>query len=307
MTNTTKTLWTVDGVSLQTYAWNIDTLGEDRQAPPPVRGGDIVVPYMPGEVWIPREVGSRTITLGMWVQGSNPDGTIPTNEAARIVWERNWHKLRALLWKPRRQMVVTKQFWVPTADLVAAGANTTGLPVLGSLTLYSASARATYAGGLAPLMQGSAHSSFTVDLKLTDPFFYSAPIEVAFDGDLAIGQEKDVLILGHDRTHNIELEYVGPLTSPMVENLSATDHEGEPLALWSRYATDIPAAERAEVRVKKFSATQYPIGDPFKTSGYVLHGGDKLWLWIEPGMAKLKFSAQAGTGVGKLSYQPAWI
>ena len=204
-------------------------------------------------------------------------------------------------------MVLTKHFWVPTFDLFDAGVDTSSLVTEGTWSLYSASAKVNFAGGLAPTMQGGGHSAFTVDLKLTDPYFYSEPIEIPFDGNLVTGQTKEILVLGDDRTHNIELEFVGPITSPLVENLSATDACDQPLSLWTRYASEIAASERAEVRVKKFSAMQYPIGDPFKTSGYVLHGGDKPWLWLEPGVTDLKFSAQAGTGTGKLIYQPAWI
>lgn len=307
MTNTTKTFWSVDGISLQTYAWNITSLGGDRQAPPPLRGDDITVPYMPGDRWVPREVDSRTITLGMWVQGSNEDGTIPQNETQRHVWERNWQKLRRLLWKPRRQMVLTKHFWVPTFDLFDAGVDASLLPSESTWSLYSASAKVNFVGGLAPTMQGGGHSAFTVDLKLTDPYFYSEPIEITFGGNLVTGQTNEVIILGDDRTHAVELEFIGPLSSPMIENLSATDAYGDSLSLWTRYTAEIAAAERAEVNVKKFSARQLTAGEPFKSSGFVRHGGDKPWFWLEPGETILEMSAQAGTGTGKLTYRPAWI
>lgn len=304
MTNSTETFWSVDGQSLQTYAWNIRTLGEDRLAPPPVRGADLRVPYMIGSQYVPRTPDSRVITLGMWVQGSDETGKPPTDEHLKRRFDANWRKLRNLLWKPRRQLTLTKRFWVPTFDLTEAGVDATLLPTEGAWSLYSASAKASFVGGLSPTMQGQAHGVFTVDLLLSDPFFYGDEISIPFsmtEGSGFPGKTRNVVILGDDRTMNIELDFEGPLTSPMVTN------ETEPQTLFVNYATEVSDGESATIRVMPFNATHYTTGQPYGASGNVRHRGDAYWLYLEPGQCRLKLSAQLGTGVAEARYRPAWV
>lgn len=304
MTNTTETYWSVNGVSLQTYAWNISSLGGDRQAPPPVRGSNQQVPYMIGSRYVPKIPDSRTITLGMWVQGSQPDGTPPEDTSARREWERNWRMLRRLLWTPRKQFTLTKRFWLLTEELLEGGVDVSSLPQEGDWTLYSASALGSYAGGLSPSMQGQAHGVFTVDIELTDPFFYGPEISIPFsmtEGSGFPGKTRNVVILGDDRTMNIELDFEGPLTSPMVTN------ETEPQTLFVNYATEVSDGESATIRVMPFNATHYTTGQPYGASGNVRHRGDAYWLYLEPGQCSLKLSAQLGTGVAEARYRPAWV
>lgn len=155
MTNSTPTYWSVDGESLQTYAYNIQTWGGDAQGVPPLRGDDVTVPFAEGELWQEKVPGARTISFNMWVVGANPDGSLPTEGSSRELFERNWRKLRALFWNPRKQITLTKRFkdW-NTGQIV------------------SASAKAQFASGLQPTMNGTQRAQFTVQLKLTDPFFY---------------------------------------------------------------------------------------------------------------------------------------
>lgn len=302
--NSTETFWSVDGVSLQTFAFNITTLGGDRMAPPPVRRSSQKVPYMIGSRWTPGVPDEKTITLGMWVQGSDENGFPPTDEHLKRRWDRNWRMLRKLLWTPRRQFTLTKRFWLLTDELEAAGVDTTGMTQDGDWTLYSASAKGTYNGGLSPTMNGQAHGIFTVDILLNDPFFYGPEIEIPFSidtGGVLPGPTQEILILGDDRTMNIEVDFEGPLTSPVVTN------ETESQLLYVRYASEVPDDESATVRVMPFTATHYPSGEPYGVSGNVQHEGDLYWLYIEPGMTTLSLDAQSGTGVATLRYRPAWV
>lgn len=297
MTNTTETYWEVDGVSLQTYAFNIESLGGDREAPPSVRGDDIVIPYAPGSRWQPKVPDTRTISLGMWVVGAEEDGSIPTSESQRRQFERNWRMLRRLLWTPRRQFVLTKRFWVLEDDLVEAGVDPSALPQSGEWRLYTASAKGTFAGGLNPDMNGQTRARFTVDIRLNDVYFFGPEVSVDFAMD---DTEQEVVVLGDDRTYAIEVDFEGPLTSPRIANDQLAD-------LWVQYGTVVDDGENATVRVRPFSATHYPTGEPFKSSGYVQHSGDRFWLFLDPGTATLTLSAQDGTGVATLRYQPAWM
>lgn len=303
MSNSTETFWEVDGVSLQTHAFNITTLGGDRMAPPPVRGDDLRVPYLPGSVFVPRVPDARTITLGMWVIGANEDGTIPQDETLRRTFERNWRKLRQLLWTPRRQFTLTKRFWVLTEELEDGGVDTTLLPKDGLWSLYTATAKGTYAGGLTPTMNGAARAVFTVDILLSDPYFYGDFVAVEFStqtGEGYPGPTQAIDVLGDDRTTAIEVEFAGPLTSGQMNNAS------EP-SLWVRYSSYVPPDETAVVRVRDFSATHYAIGSSYPASGYVAHDGDHFWLYLDPGPATLALTTQAGTGSAILRYQPRWF
>lgn len=302
--NSTETFWAVDGQSLQTFAFNITTLGGDREAPPKLRGSDVSVPYMPGTRYVPRVPDSRVITLGMWVIGANEDGTIPVDEDRRRTYDRNWRKLRKLLWRPRKQFTLTKRFWLPTEELEAAGVNTQALAKSGEWALYTATAMASYADGLVPVMSGPARATFTVDLLLSDPFFYGDEVAIDFSmtsGGTYPGPLETIEVLGDDRTTWIEVDFQGPLTAPRISN------DTEVQELYLRYATDVPDGESATVRAHDFSATHYPAGVSYKSSGYVQHEGDKFWMYLEPGTTDLALSAQAGTGVAQLRYRPVWL
>lgn len=304
MTNSTQTFWDVDGVSLQTLAWNITTLGGDRAAPPGLRGGDEKIPYMPGSRWTPRVVDSRTITLGMWVIGANEDGSAPLSGSRRLEYEQNWRKLRKLLWTPRRQFTLTKRFWLPTAELTAGGIDTTSLPKLGSYALYTARAKGSFAGGLEPTMNGPGRASFTVDIFLSDPYFYGDAIEVPFStqtGGSNPGPNRTLQVLGDDRTTAVEIDFDGPLTSPRFTNLDAG------VDLWVQYGSEIADGESATVKVSDFAARHYLTGSNYRSSGYVQHAGDRFWFFLEPGETDLKLTKQAGTGVASLRYKPVWF
>lgn len=303
--NTTDTYWDVDGVSLQTYAYNIVTLGDSPDAPPVPRGSDIVVPYLPGSIWVPKVPGPRTLTFAAWVQGSNEDGSIPTDQSSAMKYQANWRMLRRLLFRPNVQFTLTKRFWVPTADLAAAGMSITGLPTQGVYSLISASAKASYAGGLTPSMHGIAHSAFTVDLLLSDPFFYSDEISIPFttaphDATHA-GPTATPEILGDWLTTHVEVDFTGPLASPKITNNS------ESVSLWMQYSMNVAQGESATVRATDFSATHYPSGNSYKSSGYVTHDGDKFWMYLSPGPVNLVLSEQSGTGTANLRYKPRWL
>lgn len=126
MANSTQYFWSVDGVSLQTFAYNITTAGGSKQAPPPLRGSDLKIPYRPGQVFVPRIPDSREITLEMWVIGADADGNIPRG-TSRQLYEDNLKMLRNLLWNPSKTISLTKRWKVGS-------------------TTYSATAQAVYSG-----------------------------------------------------------------------------------------------------------------------------------------------------------------
>lgn len=304
MTNSTETYWSVDGQSLQTYAWNIETLGGDRNSARALRGSDLVIPSRPGSVWTPRVVDAHVVTLGMWVQGSNPDGTIPTDENARRTFDANWRMLRALLWRPRQQFTLGKQFWVPAQDLADAGAEEQALAYDGSWALIHAEAKASFAGGLVPSMNGPSHAAFTVDLRLSDPYFYGAPISVDFSATTGAGLPgplQEFFVLGDDRTTKIGFALEGPLTTPRFTS-SLTEAE-----TWIQYTYPIADGDEVSVDVSTFESVHTETTATFRSPGYVSHRGDASWFYLDPGPAKVNLTVQEGTGTGTLTYRPAWL
>lgn len=186
MSNTTDCFWSVDGVSLQTMAFNIVTLGEGREAPPPMRGEDTLVPYNVGKKRGPRIPDSKVLTLGMWVIGATENGNMPDpGTTLRQQYNTNWRKLRNLLWNQGEVIQLTKRFEDDSGNII------------------SATAEATYAGGLEPQMGGPYRAAFTVDLLLHDPFFYS---DVEIEEVFTDNETKTLDVLGDYKTYSIELE-----------------------------------------------------------------------------------------------------
>ena len=287
--NSTQDFWSVDGVSLQTFAYNVVSK-ESGMAPPPMRGDNITVPFAPGQTWVRKVPDARTITLQMWVQGSNIDGTVPNDAQMKKKFEENARWIRKLVWKPRQQLTLTKQFWLPTAELTAAGVNTTSLTKVGNYALYTATAKAEFIGGFDPSMTGAARAVFEIDFYLGDQYFYSPEISRAITGTFTV--------LGDDRTHKVSLEFVGTRTNPVVRNTT--------LGTEFLYNGAVATGETLTVDVKNFTA-QITGSATRNGIGSVVHSGDSFWLPLEAGSNTLTFSSTAGAGASTLKYQPVWI
>lgn len=275
MTIPTAEYWDVDGVSLQTMAFDIETVGKSRLAPPPLRGSDDTVPYAPGDVWVQKQVDSRIISFDMWVIGVNEDGSAPTGPAARA-FDDNFRKLRQLLWTPNRQILLTKRFYVGGV-------------------LKTATAKAQYSGGINPEMDGRARGHFTVDLKLTDPFFYGPETTVTL-----VTGTTNVTIGGDYDTRNLKVHVDGPRKNVVVKNNTLN------VSLTNFY--DLSTGDKVDIDVKAYSAViDTTLLPPFTSSGYVRHAGDASWLLMRPGLNAMVVSSDSGSGAVKLTYQEAWL
>lgn len=272
--------WSVDGFPLQTFAYNISSWGGSRQSPPPFRGDDVLIPHRPGKRWLPKQVDSRTITLGMWVVGAAQDGTIPTNTTMRRMFERNWRMLRKLLWTPDREIALTKIFY-DDDDLIR-----------------TATAQAQFAGGLEPSMNGRTRASFTVDLTLADPFFYSSrtlyTMTLPGTPTVAVPAQGDV------PTDTVKLTFTGPLTNPRVTNQSLPDGD-----IWVQYAGSLAGGETLTLDCRNFTAEKNPGGT--KQVGLIQHYGNYSWMKASQFSNNFALSATAGTGSCSVEIVPAWL
>lgn len=139
---------------LNTYAHNIGTL-DGIEALPDFVGDNATRGNRSGRLWRPKLPDQRTVTLAMWVRGSDPDGGIPADSRAQF--QTNWHKLKGMFGRYDRPLKVTRRL------------------VLVDQTL-ELTAEASLGGDMALAPQGDAAGAFTVDLLLHDPYWYG-PLE----------------------------------------------------------------------------------------------------------------------------------
>lgn len=84
MTNTTAEILTVNGVVLNTYAKNIDTIA-GRLRTPALRTANIMIPGKHGALRTPVKMFDQNqIALPMWVLGCDDNGGIPNGSSKRI-------------------------------------------------------------------------------------------------------------------------------------------------------------------------------------------------------------------------------
>jgi hypothetical protein len=99
---TTAEILSVDGVNLNTLAYNVDSLtGRLRTAA--LRGDNVLVPSRHGSIYTTTKVYDEgSLVFPMWVRGCNEDGDIPSDTTTRKLFYKNLDKLTALFSYKRR-------------------------------------------------------------------------------------------------------------------------------------------------------------------------------------------------------------
>lgn len=274
--NTTEAYWAVDDQSLQTLAYNIETLG-GRDEPPSLRGSDLIIPGRVGEIWQPKTVGSRIIPLAMWVRGAEDDGTVPSNWSdRRSLFDQNWRMLRNLLWQENRQFELSKRIMVDGQ-------------------LRKVVAKAQFNAGLTRTMSPGDLAKFTVDLKLTDPYFYD---ENYTSRPLNNGAN-EITIGGDARTSKIIVNVSGARTNPRILN--------DTLDIDFTYAGQVLTGASLRADIDAFNATITANSVTSKDNSKISHSGDRYWLLLRPGSNSIVLSSSAGTGSVNLQVKAAWL
>jgi hypothetical protein len=156
-------IWYYDGVPLSTSYYNVSTFGGSRSGLPTLRGQDYEVPYRAGQLWRSKYPDERTVTLNMWT-----DSQMSANQAypaadPRRAFNDNWQALRAVFFNRGAQGQVQSQLqrnWYWTLN--------------GTPTMVQSTAMAELAGSMDPSMNGRTSAAFSVDLLLSDPYFYGS-------------------------------------------------------------------------------------------------------------------------------------
>ncbi len=137
--------------SLHTYARSIQSL-TGRLKAPSLKGEDWNVEGVVGETWLPKVIGTRTMSIGMVVLGADDEGNVPADSVQ--MFNTNLKVLMDLLFSWDEQVTFRRRW--------KEGGGVTVLYGTGQ-----------YAGGLDPQMTGRTRGVLVADFKMTDPYWYT--------------------------------------------------------------------------------------------------------------------------------------
>lgn len=274
--------WDIGGVPLNTLAYNITTWGGDMQAPPPLRGDDLTIPYRPGQVFQARRPDGRSVTLDMWVVGADADGNVPTDHSLLAEFQNNLATLRTLFWNQGKQFQLTKR-WTDY---------TTG-------TLKSATAMAVYAGGFIPAMTGGNRATFSVELYLSDPFFYGPQVTLNLT-PAASTINLSTIVEGDFETTEITIDFSGIRNNFRLTNTTESTYVNVNYNMAS--PTDL-----VRLDIDNWTARKNPSSSNTNVIGSVTSFGHPFWFVLRPGSQSLSLTSTSGTGTATVKYQPKWI
>jgi hypothetical protein len=256
----------VDGTSLMTLAYAIQTISGRERLPPKI-GDNIRIPYRHGRVWKPKTADEQVITLGMWVRGCDVNGV--TAGDPRAYFQSNLRTLKRLFAPTGRQLTLQRKILYTTGMETHNG-------------LGEAASQIDAQG------QSRHHATFTVDIRMADPWWYGA--STSTDVTSAGGT---ITNIGDVEATNIVIQFVGPLINPMLINTSVSPQ----VQLFA--GPNIPLGVTFTLDCSAFTAV-----DNLGTNviGNVSHIGNIRWMLLEPGsnvMALINGIGGGSPGVGK--------
>lgn len=292
----TEDEWFVDGVSINSLAFNIARLDGSREGPPGVRGENLLVPLRPGRIWAEKFPEERTITLGMWIQGVDPQTGAPPDtgsNALRRQFKANWQHLIDLFYKPWREIKLTKKWKDPATG-----------------TIKSASAQVTYAGGLEGMEHqgGPGRGIVVIDLIAAEPYFYD-DTEYVWNVEVA-NALFEFNNPGYDihRKLTVEIEAITALTGPPplpAEEDLTTSPQGSPINftfinqtpspdVWFGMNLGVTAGSKFVLDTLNFTATRTAGFGQTNVTGWVQNAGTRHWMLLLPGINWLRLSTKTG-------------
>lgn len=278
MTTTTEEYWDVNGTTLNTLAYNIESLN-GRVNVPPFRGEDLTVAYRSGDIWRQKTPGSRTISLGMWVRDADVDGVVPsTDQARRAQLNDNIRALQRLFYS-RTELTLTKRIRTGSGLLTVA-------------------ASAQLAGQMEYSPAGYGVGRMVVDLKLADPFFYGSLVT---SSNINVGAGFSTINnAGDDYTdRKLTVELYGTLVAPVLTN-STTG------AIVSFPTITVTSPRYLVVDVEGYRAYR----DDDSTVSYLsslAHTGARTFFNLKPGNNSVALTATSGSGYAVLKWSPSYL
>lgn len=276
MSNSTDEFWSVDGQSLQTFAFNVVSLAS-KFSGPKLRGSDRQYAYKHGKAHRRRWADEGTVTLALWVIGQNEDGSV--DEAMQYLFRRNMKKLIGLFTSTTGQEFELTKRWREEA----------GGPVI------AATGRGIVPEGLEPSMEGGPYrAKFTVDVLMADPFFYGDEVTVA----VPLNTDVVVPVAGDAPTDWITVDFVGQLANPVLTNKTTAPE------ITVKIGSAIAASDQVAVDVRETQVLRQ--GDGANLIGTLSHSGARPWFELQAGNNVVRLSADSGTGSAVLKFRPVW-
>jgi len=165
MTATSPYPVTVDGVSLHTMAWSVETK-EGRDQPAQLKTNNIDVEAVNGVVWVPnKKYGPGTVILKMWVAGQDANGVVGADNY--LLYRQNLDKLNLLFRKQHALLDVRQQL------------DKAGTVIRQALCEQSAVIQPT------KVATSPYTSKFTVELTIPDSFWQDV-VDQNYDSGLAV-------------------------------------------------------------------------------------------------------------------------
>lgn len=275
------------GVSLHEFGWSVATVAGGRYGVPPLRGDNQTAAFVPGELWVPKVPGPRTVTLSMWVTGADP-GTGDAVDDPRLRWNDNWAYLREVFWNPDAEGLLRRRWWRTDAVTGAGG-------------IVTADALAQLEPGqdIALRMSTRTRAEFEVPLRLAHPFFYGPAVSV----DVLGGQTVSVGNVGDTAAWSkyLYLDFVGPLSNPRLFNTTAGVSCG--------VTGSVGAGETVTLDVRQFLALSSRTTTTTKTNrtGDVYNSGTRrAWMALLRGVNALTLNA-GGSGKVTVRFRPPYL
>jgi hypothetical protein len=299
MTNSTKEEWSVStpqggSLSLNQYSWSITSFGVGRMLPT-MRGDNIQVAYIPGQVWRKKFPDSRVITLTMWTAGIDPATDQPAyGPYQHLQMSDNLKTLQAVFYNVGGNQFELTRKWEYTLPV------STGIPT-GVPTMVVATALAEVAGNMQVQTQGasSALATFSIDLLLADPYFYGPAVsfQIPYNAVTPALNTGDDVAAYYDNT----VTFYGPLQFPRLTNTTTSP------TTWVQLNTIIAAGDSITFDVANFTA--YRQSDGANMSGSVTHSGTRRWMSYNPGVNQMLLSSgnSGDTGSCAVSFVPPYV
>jgi hypothetical protein len=254
--------WFWNGMPLSTSYYNVSTFGGSRFGIPTNRGQDYAVPYRAGQLWRAKYPDERTVTLTMWTDSQmSANQSYPAADARRA-FNDNWQALRAAFFTRGAQGGLQGQLqrnWYLTQS--------------GTPTMVESIAMAEIAGSMDPVMNGRTSAAFSVDLLLSDPYFYGVParaqtVGVAGGTITALGEG----VVGEGFASTVNAFTVTISQACTVTNSTAGvsfTHSGAGVASWP-----------VVVDVLRYTATDAAGNN---VVGGLTHVGSRMWMCLLAG------------------------
>lgn len=243
---TTNEYWAINGVPLNTLAYNITTQSRRMQAPE-LRGDRVTeLANRSGGIAHAMLPSARIFTFSMWVVGADEDGLVPTTHSQRAQFNANWQALFDLVYSEDSALTITRRRDTPLGTEVHT-------------------AEAWYVAGLDPTMTGNTRAEFDFDLILPDVWFEGSPVVASIPGTINV--------LGDVHTTDMVLSLSGFSNGARITNATNGWWVGREVGSGSTSLT---------INTKKW--TVYSGGDTsYDYSYYISHGGGSSWFRLEPG------------------------